>query len=359
MNYSLESLNVGQTWQCLYDSLPAIIKSPFFSPDYYHSCHIKSDETVECFYIVKDEDNYLFYPFIRKALSALGYELDGEYYDIAGAYGYNGIIGVASDHEFVKKYNQELQEYLHSTKVVTEFVRYCPITENRRFHTYTQQIDVLDNVYIDLRKSLDSVWNDSFGRRVRTAVRKGESYGLRTVVKTGDMVEDSDLDSFMGIYTSTMDRNAADSFYFFNRDFFRGLFNNMGKKSLLVLTYLDELAITTELLMIDGEIAFGFLGGTLGDYYQYKANTFQRWELIKYLYGKGFKKYSMGGGASRGDGIYDYKMSFAKGCVNPFFIGTKVHLPDVYAQIRRKWQEKYPKASELHGNKLQGYRIQL
>ena len=93
--------------------------------------------------------------------------------------------------------------------------------------------------------------------------------------------------------------------------------------------------------------------------YEYKANTFQRWELLKYLHTLGVDKYSMGGGASRGDSIYSFKKSFAKECENPFYIGTQVHLPEVYSKIIAQWQERCPGAAERYSGRLQGYRLQV
>ena len=187
-------------------------------------------------------------------------------------------------------------------------------------------------------------------------VRKGESYGLKTKFLRGSEVSDFDLQVFFDIYNSTMQRNEADDFYYFDFLFFKRLRDKLGKMLLLSITYFKDIPISTELILLGGELAFGFLGGTLREYYQYKANTLQRWELLKYIEALGFKKYSMGGGAARGDSIYDFKMSFAKGCENPFFIGTKVHLPDVYAEILQQWQEKFTTAASRYKGKLQGYR---
>lgn len=330
----------------------------FFSPQYYLSYQEVEQAELECFWWYQDEQNFLFYPYLKKSLNQLGYELSRQYWDISGAYGYNGPAGVVTDAGFQKNYNLALLQHLRESNVVTEFVRYCPLAGNRRWHDYTDQIDVLDNVYIDLSRGLDWVWEDSFEYRVRKTVRKGQSYGLHTTLQRGSEIQELDLDHFYSIYTSTMARNQADGYYYFPRSFFASLVRNLGEMAVLALTWLKDIPITAELILVGGKIANGFLGGTLGEYYEYKANTFQRWELVKYLEGLGVEKYSMGGGATRGDGIYTFKMSFARGCVNPFYIGTKVHLPEVYAQIRRQWQEKYPHAAELHAHKLQGYRIQ-
>lgn len=153
-----------------------------------------------------------------------------------------------------------------------------------------------------------------------------------------------------------MHRNNADSFYFFDFAFFQGLKDKLGEMLVLSITFYQDTPISTELILLGDELAYGFLGGTLSEYYQYKANTFQRWELLKYLEPRGYKKYSMGGGASRGDSIYDFKMSFAKGCENPFFIGTHVHLPDVYAEIQRQWRANHPLSAAKYEHILQGYR---
>lgn len=313
---------------------------------------------VECFWAYQNERNFLFYPYLSRNVNALGYDLDDQYFDVSGAYGYNGPLGVVDDPKFLREYNSRLADHLRQTNVVTEFVRYCPITNNRRFHSYTDQYDVLDNVYIDLSAGLETVWQESFEYRVRKTVRKGESYGMQTLVLTAGEIKRSDLESFYQIYTSTMQRNDADRFYFFGLDFFFSLHENMGQTLVLALTYLEGKAITAELVLTGGKLAFAFLGGTLAEYYQYKANTFQRWELLKYLHARGFEIYSMGGSNIRGDSIYNFKKSFARNCVNPFYIGTKVHLPEIYSQIRKQWHEKYPQAAEQHSKKLQGYRIQ-
>lgn len=358
MSFSLELSDVIQSWRQLYENMPESARSPFFCPDYYLSYKEVDQAEIDCFWSWQDDDNFLFYPYLKKSIDALGYELDQQYYDISGAYGYNGPLGVVSDTEFLNKYNLALQQHLRDNNAVTEFVRYCPIAENRRWHDYTDQIDVLDNVYIDLSQGSHWVWNESFEYRVRKTVRKGQSYGLKTTIDRGSGIQERDLDHFYTIYTSTMSRNEADNYYFFPRSFFSSLVHNLGDMAVLALTWHEEKPISAELILVGRKIANGFLGGTLGEYYEYKANTFQRWELVKYLCEMGVEKYSMGGGATRGDGIYKFKMSFARGCVNPFYIGTYVHLPKVFAEIQTQWRAKYPGAAQLHAHKIQGYRIQ-
>ena len=353
----IDNTQTSQKWQELWSFL-GDGASPFFSPEYYRVGQFIENVRVECFWAYQDVSNFLFYPYLVKNVNALGYDLDDQYFDVSGAYGYNGPLGVVEDRKFLGEYNSRLAEHLRQKNVITEFVRYCPITNNRRFHSYTDQLDVLDNVYIDLSAGVDRIWQDSFEYRVRKTIRKGASYSLQTHILRGDEIKRSDLESFYQIYTSTMQRNDADSFYFFDLDYFLSMHENMGQMLMLALTYMEGKAITTELVLTGGKLAFAFLGGTLGEYYQYKANTFQRWELLKKLCEHGFDIYSMGASIAREDSIYKFKKSFARDCVNPFYIGIKVHLPFVYKQVCDQWKERYPEAAAAHANKLQGYRIQ-
>jgi serine/alanine adding enzyme len=357
MELGLDTIINSGHWQKMFDLLPAGAKNPYLGPGYHAAYKSVEGHAMACFWIYEDERNFIFYPFIKRGLDGLGYDLESGYFDVSGVYGYNGPAGIVTDTCLIEQFNRELLNYMQDNRIVTELVKYCPITGNKDLHSYTEKIHVLDNVFVDLSRGLDWIWDESFEYRVRKSVRKGESYSLVSEFKRGSQIDEEFLNAFYGIYVSTMQRREADDFYFFNLDFFWDMIKNMGDMVLLALTRLGNVFITGELLLAAGSTAYGFLGGTLGDYYQYKANTYQRWQLISHLHGLGFQKYSMGGGASRGDSIYSFKKSFVRNCENPFYIGTKVHLPDVYAKIQSQWHKMYPEAAKQHDNKIQGYRI--
>jgi len=158
LEFGVASLDCCIHWQRLFEGLPEKASSAFFSPMYYRSYTNVESVGIECFWAYQDESNFLFYPYLIKSVNALGYDLDDQYFDVSGAYGYNGPLGVVEDQKFLSVYNSRLAEHFQQNNVVTEFVRYCPITNNRRLHSYTDQLDVLDNVYIDLSAGVDGVW---------------------------------------------------------------------------------------------------------------------------------------------------------------------------------------------------------
>lgn len=352
----VDRLSQSEHWDRMYESLNSSLKSPFFSRGYYASYQTIEMCEVECFW-AQDDDKYFFYPYIIKEIDDSESLLGQIHYDISGAYGYSGPLCNTRDIDFIRRANELLKDYLTMRKVVTEFVRYCPVIENRHYHLYPEQISVLDNVYVSIEKGIDHVWSDSFGHRVRTAVRKGASYGLRTEVKQGNEVTLADMEAFYQVYISTMQRNDADSYYYFDMKYFLSMLENMRESLILALTYHESTVITTELVLCDGDIAYGFLGGTLKDFFALKANTFQRWELLKVLADSGVKKYSMGGGSAKNDSIYAFKMTFANGCENPFHIGRYVFDDDAYQKIVLAWGEKYPELYDNNKNRIQCYRM--
>ncbi len=359
MQSGIDTLASHANWSRLYKLLPEDRKSPFFSPEYYLAYKEVDEAPAYCFWGYKDEDNFLFYPFLKNSINALGYKLDHDCFDISGAYNYNGPLGKVSDPEFVSAYNDLLQERLLSENVVTEFVRYCPITRNRSNHNYTEQIDVLDNVFVDLSHGIDFVWANSYTQKLRTSIRKGASCGLSSDVFWGKEVNAELVKKAYKIYANTMVRNQAEEFYYFGTEFVANLVDSMPQRVMMIVTYYDHQEISFELVVYDGDLSFALMRGTESDFFRLNPNTFQTNEIFKHLVDKGISVYSMGGGASRNDSVYAFKRAFAKSCDNLFHIGTKVHYPDVYKQIQAQWRERFPQAAVLHASKIQGYRIQF
>lgn len=358
MQSGIDTLASHANWSRLYELLHEDRKSPFFSPEYYLAYKEVDEAPAYCFWGYRDDENFLFYPFLKKSIYALGYDLDQEYFDISGAYNYNGPLGAVSDPDFLSAYNTLLIDFLLNEHIVTELVRYCPISGNKSYHTYTEQIDVLDNVFVDLSHGIDYVWANSYTQKLRTSIRKGASFGLNSAVFWGKEVSTELVKKAYMIYTNTMVRNQAEEFYFFGTDFMACLIEYMPQNVLMIVTYYEQHEISFELVIYDGKLSFALMRGTESDFFRLNPNTFQTNEIFKHLVDKGISVYSMGGGASRNDSVFAFKKAFAKSCDNLFHIGTKVHYPGVYKQIQAQWRERFPQAAAMHANKIQGYRFQ-
>lgn len=356
MKKGIDSLTYYKNWLKLYSKLSQTKRSPYFSPSYYRAYMKVEEFPVECFWYYWDDMNFLFYPYLKRSINQIGYMLDSQYFDISGAYGYNGPIGEINEVSLIPEFNKELQNYLQAQHIVTEFVRYSPIPDNSYYHTYIEKIEVLDNIYVNLAVGMDSVWSESYSQNLRTSIRKGSSYGLHSITYHGSDISLKLLERGYGIYKATMDRKKAEEFYYFGIAFVKEILNAMQNQLTLIITFYNDLPVSFELVMRDGVLAYAILRGTDSNYFKLNPNTFQTHQLLTALADIGVETYSMGGGNTRGDSLYSFKKRFNKNCNNPFFIGTHVHLPDVYTEIQSQWRAKHPLSAAKYGHMLQGYR---
>ena len=89
MRFGTNTLTQAERWDQLFRLIRPISKSPFFSKAYYDSYSNVEQGEAQCFWGYKDEKNFLFYPYLRKSINSLAYDLPTDYHDISGAYGYN------------------------------------------------------------------------------------------------------------------------------------------------------------------------------------------------------------------------------------------------------------------------------
>ena len=97
--YKVLGLIDSADWNKLLDSLSPDRKDVYFTPDYYSLYQKYGDGEARCF-VFEQDGEVVLYPFLINPITTLGYKLDKEYYDIQGAYGYNGIIDSSEDTDF-------------------------------------------------------------------------------------------------------------------------------------------------------------------------------------------------------------------------------------------------------------------
>lgn len=351
------TLSGSDLWTKLITRLPHEQQDVYFSAQHYRLNEEKGEGEARCF-VYEHGADLAIYPFLLNKINDLGYNLDGDYYDVQGAYGYNGIATSTEDPLFIKQLESAWLEWAKANNIVTEFIRYNPVLKNQNLCPWAAPIDVLDNVLIPLR-NYEDVWKNSYERSVRNAVRKTEKFGMSFQLEMCDEISESLYQKFTELYLETMKRRSADDYYYFDKSYFHNLRHYMKDHLLLVAAQLDGEIISIDLYLHNHINAYGFLSGTKKEFFNLSPNTFLRDRTIKALIDMGFKNYSIGGGLERNDSIFKYKKNFSIATESVFYIGKKVHLPEVFSEINAQWEAKYPNAAEKHGGKLQGYRIQV
>lgn len=328
-----------EEWNDYFARLPIGQQDVYYTPEYYEVYELLGSGKATCF-CFESGGEFAIYPFLMNSINELGYELDGQYLDIQGAYGYNGVVASSYDLGFRKEFFAEFNNYCDAQRIVAEFVRFNPVLKNHEFCVGEEPVYALDNVLIDTGQPIEEIWTKSFGRKVRRAVKRGLDNGLIFEWHLAKDMDSQLIDEFLKVYYSTLDRHRAADFYYFSKDFVASIIRHLSGEAIFCFVRHEHEVISVELDFCKNLNAYGFLGGTLSEYFALSPNSFLRFELIKVLKTLGVKNYSIGGGISKGDSIYNFKKSFSVALESKFYIGKFVHCRNVYDEIIRQWVER-------------------
>jgi hypothetical protein len=350
----LFNLDDKEDWTEHLERLPQWMRDVYYTPEYHQLYENHGDGKARCF-VFSDQDDYALYPFFLNRINDLGYNLPGDFFDVQGVYGYNGIVTSSQDHGFLIKLKDAWLDWVRSNNIVAEFTRFNPVHRNENLCLWAHPIDALDNVLIELF-DYDTIWQNSYDRGVRNALRKCADSGMAFRICVGDEISEGTFDKFTQLYLSTMDRREADSFYYFDSHYFEHLYSMLRRHLLLVWVEFEDKIISSDLYFANGVNAYGFISGTLKEYFHMKANTFLRDQTIKALIGLGYRNYSIGGGLTRGDSVFKYKKSFSKNHDSIFYIGKAIHNQEVYDSIIDQWMLKIGEGAKKYRSLLLKYR---
>jgi len=337
-NIKVFSQDNREYWKEYLNKLTPEQQDIYYTPEYYQISENRGDGVSKCF-VFENKNGIALYPFLKNKINNLGYNLDKEYYDIQGAYGYNGVVANYKDFSFIEEFSNAFQDWCNQNQIIAEFVRFNPLLNNHLISKWINPIDLLDNIFIPLTTH-EEVWQKSFHKKVREATRKAQRYGLTYKSFIGRDISNQFLVAFLEIYNHMLKKNGADASYYYSLDYFQQMINILPYNTLFTFALFDDTPISTELILHNDVNAYAFLGGTLSDYIDKSPNTFLRNEILKELIDKGLKSYNMGGGISRNDSLYLYKRSFSINCNSTFYIGKRIHNEEVYKEVVKQWELK-------------------
>ncbi len=344
----------SQKWKEYLSMLPIEQQDVYFTPEYYSLYEANGDGSARCFVFKKDGDIAL-YPFLINKINDLGYDLDDEYYDIQGAYGYNGIVASNASRAFTLNFIDKFFTYIHDQHVVTEFIRINPLLiSNYHYSDHFMLLKQNTIYYTNLRSG--NILYEEYEHSTRKNINKARRENLTVKSNCKSSFDGALIEEFCEIYYATMNRNKADKFYYFSYDYTTSLVNSLREYSRIYVTFIRDKAISAELVLFDQTRAYSFLGGTLSDYFTLRPNDLLKHEIINDMKTRGLEYFVLGGGTTEGDGISKYKKSFGKNNASEFYIAKKVHNRHVYDQIVDQWQRKHPLSAAKYGHMLQGYR---
>ncbi len=340
-------------WDLFLEQLPQNQHDIYYSSQYYSVFGKYGDGEPGCFVFEKDGEMAM-YPFLMNSVNELGYNIDGEYFDIQGVYGYNGIVSSSYEKKFVDDFFYDFNAFCANSNIIAEFTRFNPLLNNHVFSENNMTIiHDRQTVSLDITRSIDDIWADSYSSKNRNMIRKAEKNGLE-IIETD---KEDDYRKFYQIYQETMNNVGSSDYLYFNMPFFLNFRQQLKDNHLLLLAKLGEEYIGGIILMIYGKYAHYHLSARKSEYGKYALNNILLHYAIKLAKNKGCELFHFGGGrsAAQDDSLLKFKSSFSKD-KRDFYIGKKVHNPEIYNEVVKQWREKYPSSYDKNKNLLLGYR---
>lgn len=346
----LLTLKEKSLWSDYLVNLSPERRDVYFTPEYY-SLYQNYGDGEACCFIFEIDGELVLYPFLKNPITPLGYDLDKEYYDIQGAYGYNGIITSTDSPDLLKEFWEAFDSYCQENDIIAEFTRFHPLLNNQRLTSpKMKSFFSRHTVSLDLSLTEDDIWMKQISSKNRNMIRKAEKEGVT-------IVESDDYNTFKQLYDGTMKNLHAEGFYFFPQTYYEEYKRTFKGKSMLCLAMHEGKTIAGSMFMFSDEYAHYHLSGRDREYSRYAANNLILWYAIRRAKERGCKWFHFGGGTTgeEDDSLLKFKKEFSK-IETEFWIGKRVHYQAVYDEIVRQWQIKFPEHYENNKVKLLGYR---
>lgn len=248
------------------------------------------------------------------------------YFDFATPYGYGGWLleGVGDKSILIAAYEAWCQE----NGIVSEFVRFHPLVmELEQLRPFYEPIPIRKTVGTNLAAFDDPVQSE-FTKGCRKNIRKTMHLGVSFRVTEAP----EDISGFQRIYISTMERNRAGDFYYFDSEFFKNIGRGLKKELLYIEAVYEGEAIAAGIDFVANGIISTFLSGTLKEYLFLAPSYVLNYATV--LWGKehGFRLIHQGGGTSNApdNSLYLFKKQFGRNTEFYFYIARKIFLPETY-----------------------------
>ncbi len=353
MNTRTLTLKDTALWNEYINRLPSDQQDVYFTPEYYSLYENYGDGDALCF-VFEHEDDIILYPFLKNSINALGYELDQEYFDIQGAYGYNGIVSSTKDKKVLELFWNEFDKYCTDNNIVAEFSRFHPLLKNQGLASNnTKVIEDRLTIAVDLSLSEEDIWL----KQIESSNRKNIKKAIKNNLVFEADYEFKYINEFVDIYRSTMDKLSSIDYLYFNDKYFTDFVSAFKGQAFLGIIKLEDKVISAAMFMYQGKYGHYHLSGSNREYLKLYPNNLHLYGAMKELKLKGIESFHLGGGTTSNseDSLYKFKSGFGK-IINQFLIGKTIHNQNIYNQIVEQWKTKHPQSYEQNKIKLLGYR---
>lgn len=272
--------------------------------------------------------------FIKREIP-INLEDGNVYYDITTPYGYGGpVINHCIEgkkEELVQSYYKEFKKYCLENNIISEFIRFHPVLDNANDFASIYNVRYMRNTVGTNLKEFNDPFQDEFTKSARKNVRRA----LRDGVTYEIIEEPESIEEFLEIYYSTMDRNKADEYYYFDKEYFMKTLNLFNKNIVIAKSIFENETIAMGFYFKYNNYLHTHLSGTLTEFLNLSPAYILRYALTNWGKEKGYHLIHHGGGISNDedDSLYKFKQKFGKNTEFKFYIGTKAWNSIIYEEM--------------------------
>ena len=296
----------------------------------YGKLYEKVENGVAQIFTYEDENGKITNQFLKREIPE---KIDGKsYYDLVTPYGYGGpIIEISNNKEkLLENFEKEFEKFCIKNDVVSEFVRFHPIVKNYEDFEEMYNAEYMRKTLITKLDEEDPITNQ-FGKSCRKNVRQAINRGISYKVTQNP----DSIGSFKEIYYSTMDRNNATDYYYFDDEYFNDILKYYRQNVVLVEAIYEDKVIAVGLYFLYKDVIHIHLSGTLNEYLFLSPAYVLRYAITMWGIENGYKLIHHGGGRSNSeeDSLYTFKRNFARIHDANFYIGKKIWNKEIYNKL--------------------------
>ena len=253
---------------------------------------------------------------------------ENRFYDFSTPYGYGGwlIEGEGPSEELFNAY----YGWCKKNGIVSEFVRFHPVIKNHIYcGDYYHVIELGKTVAIDL-SSPESIWSN-FTSQNRNKIRKAEKNGIKIYNGRYPAI----FTIFRDVYNETMDKDKALPYYYFEKEFYKSICEDLEQNAQVFYAMLDDTCIAASIMLTcNGKMNY-HLSGIRMEYANMAPTNLLLYKAALWGFSNGCKTLYLGGGVgSEDDSLLMFKKSFNRSeNYNRFYIGKMVINEEYYNDL--------------------------
>lgn len=295
----------------------------YYLSGYVKAFQIHGDGEPQLFYY-NTEGLKAIYVFMKRKTAIEGY------YDSVTPYGYGGVLfeGDTSE-DNLKAFLDAYVEKMKEIGIVDNFVRYHPLLQNAvPMKSLSTVVDLGKTIAIDL-SSEDVIWNNIISKN-RNMIRKAEKNGIE--IRHGKELEL--FKEFKRIYNSTMEKDHAEEYYFFEDAFYESIHRDLYDNYEMFYAVKDGEIIAMSIMLFANNQMHYHLSGSLQEYRNLAPSNLLLFKAALWGCQQGFKTFHLGGGVGSGeDNLYKFKAAFNRNSNCQFSIGKEIFDQKKYDEL--------------------------